>query len=84
MRHLFALVLGVSLTIAVTGCQNKNGDSTAMADACPSCPGVQKMTTQGKCEQCDMAADACPHCAGVQPLTADGKCPACGMKVVKK
>jgi hypothetical protein len=84
MRHLLAVLFFGLLMLAAVGCQNKTGDSAAMADACPHCEGVQKMTTEGKCEKCGMTADGCSHCSGVQTLTADGKCPVCGMKMANK
>jgi len=84
MRNLLAVIVAGVLLVAI-GCQNMNKEpATASADACPMCEGVQKMTTDGKCEKCGMTVDACPHCAGKQTLTADGKCPVCGMKMVNK
>ena len=86
MRNLLAVMLSGVLLVAVAGCQdmNKENTSTASADACAMCEGVQKMTSDGKCEKCMMAVDACPHCAGKQTMTADGKCSACGMKMANK
>ena len=87
MRSLLAVALSGLLLVAV-GCQNTNSDSgtsaTASADACAMCDGVQKLTSDGKCEKCAMTMDACSHCAGKQAMTAEGKCPSCGMKVAKK
>ena len=84
MRNLLT-VIAVGLLLVAVGCQNMNKDSsTASADACQMCEGVQKMTSEGKCEKCGMTVDACPQCAGKQTLTADGKCPVCGAKIVTK
>jgi hypothetical protein len=86
MRNLLAVMLSGILLVAVAGCQDMNKDktSTASADACAMCDGVQKMTTDGKCEKCMMSVDACSHCAGKQTMTANGTCPQCGMKVATK
>jgi hypothetical protein len=81
---LFSVVLFVA-----TGCQqdNNRGTMSTSADACPSCPGVQSVTMDGKCSGCgakisaSTSGDACPMCPGVQKATADGMCPGCKMKV---
>ena len=94
MSRFFVAVLGTAMLVMV-GCQrgqdNSGGDGQMMSnDACSMCPGVQKATSDGKCDSCGMAvkgggakhmsADACAKCPGVQMASTDGKCEMCEAK----
>ncbi|HEX8914520.1 MAG TPA: hypothetical protein VF796_19380 [Humisphaera sp.] len=100
-RSILSLVAVAVLSCWAGGCAKDHpptadrGGATmtsATGDVCPHCPGVQKATADGKCEQCLMPVsapgtvvtmnDACPVCPGQQTATADGKCPICGRPAV--
>jgi hypothetical protein len=91
MRLFLCSMVCVAM-LALVGCKNdgsgtKSSNPQMMSnDACSHCPGVQTMTTDGKCPSCGMkvdknaqmmSTDGCPKCPGVQTLSADGKCSMC-------
>ena len=81
MTKFSGVVLTLCLLALAGGCSNPDHKQTAMKDVCSHCPGDQKMTSKGMCEQCGMQVDVCAACPGNQTMTADGHCSKCGAKI---
>jgi hypothetical protein len=85
---LFAAALLAAGLLA--GCQKDQhadagkGSTTASADVCDKCAGVQHGLSDGRCEVCGDKVDFCLKCEGVQKPTADGKCPVCKEDISSK